>query len=123
VHLLLTASYGGGSGGGGIVLFEAETLNTADNNEITIEVNAGDVENEDRAGIEGSDGKVYGIYQPSSQPGSSSHPTEEVRILFYFKCLSFCFCLRSPLISINFANIYIVFTRHQASPAPIQPKR
>jgi hypothetical protein len=61
VHLLLTATYGGGSGGGGIVWFEAETIYTADNNEITIEVNAGDVENEDSvlAGIEGSDGKVF----------------------------------------------------------------
>ncbi len=59
MHLQLTVTYGGGSGGGGIVHFEAETLNTADNNEITIEVGAGD---EDSTGIKGSDGKVYGNY-------------------------------------------------------------
>jgi hypothetical protein len=96
VHLLLTA-YGSGSGGGGIVLFQAETLYTADNNEITIEVNAGVRVAGPREGQKGSDGKVYGIYQPSSQP--SSHPTEEVRILFYFKCLylsSFVFVYKQP---------------------------
>ena len=58
MHLQITATYGGGSGGGGIVLFEADTLDTFDDNEVTIEVDKGD-ENST-----GSDGKVYGIYQP-----------------------------------------------------------
>ena len=95
MHLLLTA-YGGGSGGGGIVHFVAETLYTADNNEVTIEVNAGGVAGE-RKGQKGRDGKVYGNYLPLSFP--SSQPSEEVRILFYFKCLylsSFVFVYKQP---------------------------
>ena len=101
MHLQISgAVYGGGSGSGGIVSLETETIITDDNNEVTIEVDAGlagDEDSNSTAGFKGSDGKVYGIYQPSSQP--SSHPTEEVRISFYFKCLylsSFVFVYKQP---------------------------
>jgi len=101
----LTLSHGGGGGAGGIVSFEAETLYTADNNEVTIEVNAGDIV-PGRGGQKGSDGKVYGNYLPlsfpSSQPTASSEPsfqpTEKVRILllFYFKIKSVCPFVYAP---------------------------
>ena len=50
------------------------TLYTADSdsNEVTIEVDAGTLPLNSNGGT-GSDGKIYGIYQPSSQP--SSQPT------------------------------------------------
>ena len=88
----LRGGYGGGSGGGGIVSLEAETLYTADSNEVTIEVDKGD---ESPTGLKGSDGKIYGNYLPLSFP--SSQPTEEVRILFYSKCVSsFVFVNKQP---------------------------
>jgi len=78
MHLQISgAVYGGGSGSGGIVSLETETIITDDNNEVTIEVDAGlagDEDSNSTAGFKGSDGKVYGIYQPSSQP--SSQPSE-----------------------------------------------
>ena len=109
-----TGSNDGGGGGGGIVLFEAETLYTADNNEVSIEVDGGDVAVlcPEKGIEEGSNGKVYGIYQPSSEPSSepssqpSSEPSEEVS----------CSSARPPLflsrpLIIDLANICIILNR------------